>query len=129
MTDDTPSPTVRTPIPQPPVPPAAPPPPQPEALAPPVVEATPPASPLPPVTPPPPAEPAWTPPPAARQVDRGRTASIIFGFIILAVGLWFFADHTLGLELPTIRWSQLWPLILIAIGGWIVLGTLRRNGR
>ena len=55
--------------------------------------------------------------------------SVIFGFIILAVGLWFFADHTLGLELPTISWSQLWPLLLIAVGGWIVLGTLRRNDR
>lgn len=115
MADETPSPTVRTPIPEPPAP--APPPP---VVSPPPVTPTP--TPLPPA-------PARTPPPPSRSSDPGRMASIIFGVIILAVGLWFFADLTLGLELPTIRWSQFWPVILIVIGGWIVLGTVRRNGR
>ena len=119
MDDESPSPTVRTPIPEPPAPAPSPPP----VAAPPPVTST-----LPPVPPLPPA-PAWVPPPPSRSSDRGRTASIIFGVIILAVGLWFFADLTLGLELPTIRWSQFWPLILIAIGGWIVLGTIRRDSR
>jgi hypothetical protein len=77
-----------------------------------------------PATPLPPAEPAWRPPPA----DHGRNASLIFGVIILLVGLWFFASRTLGLDLPDIEWSQLWPLILIGIGAWIVYGAMRRNG-
>lgn len=79
-----------------------------------------PASPPPP---PPPAQPAWRPPPA----DHGRNASLIFGVIILIIGLWFFASRTLGLDLPDIEWSQLWPLILIGIGAWIVFGSMRRN--
>jgi uncharacterized integral membrane protein len=73
-------------------------------------------------TPPPPPQPAWRPPPA----DHGRTASVIFGVIILLIGLWFFASQTLDLDLPDLEWGQLWPLILIAIGAWIVFGAMRR---
>jgi len=51
---------------------------------------------------------------------------MIFGLILLAVGLWFFAEHTLGLDLPTVRWSQLWPLILIFVGVWVLFGARRR---
>ena len=106
-------------------------PPEPAATAPPGPEAAPgpsPASPLPPPVqpasaPPPPPEPTWRPPPA----DHGRTASLVFGVIILLVGLWFFATRTLGLDLPDIEWSQLWPLLLIGLGAWIVFGSMRRN--
>jgi hypothetical protein len=47
----------------------------------------------------------------------------------MAIGIWFFAEQTLGLELPTLQWSQLWPLVLIAIGGWILLTQVRRGSR
>ncbi len=85
---------------------------------------TPPASPSPP-PPAPPAPPAtWRP----TGSDSGRTGSIVVGGILLAVGLWFFADQTLGLEMPRLDWGDLWPLIIIAIGGWIVLTSLNRRG-
>lgn len=74
-------------------------------------------------TPLPSPQPAWRPPPA----DHGRTASLVFGVIVLLVGLWFFASQTLGLDLPDIEWSQLWPLLLIGLGAWIVIGAMRRN--
>ncbi len=77
-----------------------------------------------PTPPPPPPEPAWRPPPA----DHGRSISLIFGVIILLVGLWFFASRTLGLDMPDLEWGQLWPLILIGLGGWIVYRAMRRNG-
>ena len=101
-------------------------PPEPAAPAPP--EQPPPASNPPPsvqpATPPPlPPQPTWRPPPA----DHGRTASVVFGVIVLLVGLWFFASQTLGLDLPDIEWSQLWPLLLIGLGAWIVIGAMRRN--
>jgi hypothetical protein len=54
---------------------------------------------------------------------------VVFGIILLGVGLWFFLDQTLGFELPRIRWSQLWPLIIIGLGAWIVLSTMRRGSR
>jgi uncharacterized integral membrane protein len=73
--------------------------------------------------------PAWTTAaPAARPgQDAGRLGSIVFGLILLALGLWFFASETLELEMPDISWGQAWPVILILIGAWIVLGTMRRR--
>lgn len=75
------------------------------------------------MTEPPPASPAWR----RTRTDDGRGPSIIVGLVVLAVGLWFFAELTLGLDLPTLRWSQLWPLILIVVGVWVLLGARRRT--
>jgi hypothetical protein len=80
------------------------------------------APPGPPGAPPP----AWRPP-ATR--DPGHTASLVFGAILLVLGIWFFLDQTLGIDLPTIRWSQLWPVFLIGLGLWIVLMAMRRGQR
>ena len=97
-----------------------------------------PAEPPPAWTPPPTPAPAatdWSPtasPPATRrrkEPDTGRAASVVFGLVMLAIGLWFFAEQTLGLDLPPIRWSQFWPVILIGLGVWIVLGSMRRGSR
>ena len=63
------------------------------------------------------------------ETDHGRTASILFGLVILGLGLWFFAEHTLGYDLPRIQWNQVWPITLIVIGLWVVLGSMRRGSR
>ena len=110
---------------QTPPPPAEPPPPTPP---PPASPTPPPASPTPSPArrrrhrPPPTPPPAWQPPPA----DHGGDASLILGIIILAIGAWFFATQTLGLDLPDLDWGQLWPVILIVLGGWIVYSSVRR---
>jgi Domain of unknown function (DUF5668) len=65
--------------------------------------------------------------PQPRDPEPGRIASIVFGLIVIAIGVWFFADRTLGLNLPDVDWGSLWPLILIGIGAWILLGAGRRN--
>ncbi len=86
----------------------------------------PPPSPAPPaaaVPPPLPPAPTWR----MRRDDPGRTGTIVFGVILAAIGLWFFADQTLGLEMPRLRWSELWPILLIGLGAWIVFGSLRRD--
>ena len=49
------------------------------------------------------------------------TAGRAWGLILVAVGLWFFADVTLGIEMPSIAWRDLWPVALIVIGLAIVL--------
>lgn len=106
--------------------PTPPPPPAPNATPPP--NAAPPSWGAPSNATPPPAPPAWREPPwRPPPADHGRNISLIFGVIILLVGLWFFASRTLGLDLPDISWSQLWPLILIGVGAWIVYGAMRRN--
>lgn len=73
-------------------------------------------------TPVPPPRPAWR----TRDND-GRWGTVVFGVILVAVGLWFFADQTLGLDMPRLRWSELWPVLIIVLGGWIVLGSIRRD--
>ena len=93
--------------------------------------APPPPSDVPPAGSPPPVPPVPPIPTRTRREDRdaGRTASVLFGLVILGFGLWFFVEHTLGYELPRIRWSQLWPVALIVIGLWVVLGSMRRGSR
>jgi hypothetical protein len=55
------------------------------------------------------------------------TAARVWGLIILAVGAWFFADVTLGYDMPRIPWGDVWPIGLIAIGLVVILrGTRRR---
>ena len=76
---------------------------------------------------PPPPPPAWRPP--VQPPERRRYGSVVFGIIILAIGLWFFATRTLGLDLPRIDWAQLWPIILIGVGLWVVVGAVRRDRR
>ncbi len=110
MTDENPSPTTRIPVPEPPE--------SDGATLPPVAPG--------PASPPPPPDTRRT---LRDEPDRGRTASILFGLVILGIGLWFFAEHTLGIDLPRIRWSQVWPLILIGVGLWVVLGSMRRGSR
>ena len=73
-----------------------------------------------PTMPPPPAippEPSAGPP----RSDGPRYGSMILGLVILAVGLWYFADRTLGLELPRVEADQLWPIAVIALGAWLII--------
>jgi hypothetical protein len=88
-----------------------------------------PTSPAPPTVataPPPPSAVASPPTVRARRDDPGRIGSIVFGIILVAVGLWFFADQTLGFDMPQLRWSELWPVLIIGIGAWILLASMRR---
>jgi hypothetical protein len=81
------------------------------------------AAPPQPSAPPTPPPPSWQPPPA----DHGRGISLIFGVIILIIGIWYFATRTLGLDLPDFDWGNLWPLILIGIGVLVVYRSIQRN--
>ena len=70
-------------------------------------------------------EPPWIP---ARPKDRRPgLAALLVGVGLIVVGLWFFLDRTLGLDLPTIEWRGLWPVVLIVIGGAILLRSLDRS--
>jgi len=125
MTDDNATPTTRAPIPEPPA--------APTEGWPGTTTAADAAGPVgdagAPVAPPPVAPPPVAPPPRRVERDRGRTASVLFGLVILGIGLWFFVEQTLGYQLPRIRWSQLWPVFLIVLGLWVVLGSMRRGSR
>ena len=69
---------------------------------------------------PPPAIPP-EPLPGPPVTNGPRYGSIIVGLVIIAVGLWYFADRTLGLELPNLEADQLWPIAVIAVGAWLII--------
>jgi hypothetical protein len=85
----------------------------------------PPAAPQ-PSTPIPPPAPSWD---APRRTNEGRWVGMFFGLVLLAVGLWYFAERTLGLDMPDLDAGQLWPLILIGLGAVILYSGLRRDRR
>jgi len=54
-------------------------------------------------------------------------AGRLWGLVLLAFGLWFFADVTLRMDLPAIAWDTVWPVALILLGGLVVVrGVARR---
>lgn len=68
--------------------------------------------------------------PWARNTGGARAANAagrVWGVLVLLVGLWFFADVTLGLDMPSIPWRDLWPVGLIVIGLAIVLRSMGRR--
>jgi hypothetical protein len=74
----------------------------------------------PPIETPPPAIPP-EPTPGRPAADGPRYGSIIIGLIILGVGLWYFAERTLGLDLPRLDADQLWPIVVIGFGVWLIV--------
>ena len=62
-----------------------------------------------------------------RVVGAANWASRGWGLIVLAIGLWFLADVTLGLDMPSLAWRELWPIGLIVVGLAIVLRGLARR--
>ncbi len=77
-------------------------------------------------------EPAWFPPRDGGAGDHRRDrrptmATILVGLAFIAVGAWFFLDRTLGVAMPRIQWSTIWPVLLIVIGGLILLRSLQRR--
>jgi uncharacterized integral membrane protein len=60
-----------------------------------------------------------------RRLDLG---AMIFGAILLVVGVWYLLRNTLGFEMPEIDWDMVWPLVVIAIGASVVVRAMRRSG-
>ena len=55
------------------------------------------------------------------------TASRVWGLLLIAIGTWFFAEVTLGFDMPAIPWRDVWPLGLILIGLVVVFRGLTRR--
>ena len=60
-------------------------------------------------------------------VRTADTAGRVWGLVLIGVGLWFFADVTLGLDMPAIPWRDAWPVGLIVLGLFIVLRGMGRR--
>jgi len=51
----------------------------------------------------------------------------VVGLAILAVGVYYFIDRTLGVTMPRIQWGSLWPVLLIVLGGVVLLRSIDRR--
>jgi hypothetical protein len=60
-----------------------------------------------------------------RNFDFG---ALIFGLIVLGVGVYYFLANTLGLQIPDLDWDKIWPLLVVALGCAILFSNLRRKG-
>jgi hypothetical protein len=47
--------------------------------------------------------------------------------VLLAIGVWFLLDQTLGFEMPRVRWGDLWPIFLIGLGGIMLYRSVTRG--
>jgi uncharacterized membrane protein len=73
-------------------------------------------------------EPPWIPPrDQDRRERRAGIGMLVFGLIILAVGVYYLLDRTLGIAMPRIQWGSLWPVLLIVLGGLILLRAIERR--
>lgn len=55
------------------------------------------------------------------------TAARAWGLLILAIGVWFLGDVTLGYDMPDIPWGDVWPIGLIVIGLLVVVRGMSRR--
>jgi NADH:ubiquinone oxidoreductase subunit 4 (subunit M) len=63
-----------------------------------------------------------------RGVHRRRDAGgLIFGGILLVVGIYYLLQRTLGLDIPDLNWDQIWPVFVILLGGAILYGAWSRR--
>jgi hypothetical protein len=77
----------------------------------------------PPPQPPPTPNVTWRPP---RERDS-NLASIVIGLILVAIGAWYFLEQTLGIRLPRISWRDIWPVLLILLGVFVIIRTMSRR--
>ncbi len=62
-----------------------------------------------------------------QSTGRRDTGAIVFGLILLVIGVYYLLDQTFGLALPALDWDKLWPLILVVIGAAVVYNAWRKR--
>lgn len=49
-------------------------------------------------------------------IQRRDLGALLFGLLLLAVGVYFVLKNTLGITMPDIQADQVWPLLIVALG-------------
>lgn len=70
----------------------------------------------------PPAPAAWTPPAQEHRHRRRGNAGLIFGIILVALGIWFLIDE----YVPAFRSDLFWPIGLVLLGVILLVVSMRR---
>ena len=63
------------------------------------------------------------------RVHRRRdVGGLVFGGILLAVGIYYLLQRTLGLDIPDLDWDQIWPIAVIVLGISVVAKAVQSRG-
>ena len=58
---------------------------------------------------------------------RRDVGGLVFGGLLLLVGIYYLLQRTLGLAIPDLNWDQLWPVAVILLGGAILYSNWTRR--
>lgn len=62
------------------------------------------------------------------KINRGSDG-LLAGVVVLALGVLFLLNNTLGLDINFTRWFRWWPVVLILVGIYLVLSVLSQDGK
>ena len=62
------------------------------------------------------------PPPGAPNRVNAENAGIVFGAVLVLLGVWFLVDEYIDID-----WSLLWPVVVIVLGIGLIAGAMRRG--
>lgn len=67
--------------------------------------------------------PAWPAPPAGWSAPQvAGNAGLVAGGVLILLGAWFLIDDYVHID-----WDLLWPVAVIALGGFLIAGAVRRG--
>lgn len=65
-----------------------------------------------------------------RSRERDGLGAVVFGLIIIGIGIYYLLTNTFGFELPELDWNLLWPVLIIGLGIVVLYRATRdRMGR
>ena len=62
-----------------------------------------------------------------RHLGRRDIGGILFGGILLFIGVYYLLRNTLGFDLGELDGEAIWPLFVLALGVVILVGALQRD--
>ncbi|HJW22161.1 MAG TPA: hypothetical protein VJ506_07025 [Candidatus Limnocylindrales bacterium] len=63
------------------------------------------------------------------DIGRADLGRLIFGLIVLFVGVWFLLRNTFGVNLPELDGDMIWPILVVGLGLAILFNTGRHGSQ
>ena len=57
----------------------------------------------------------------------GTWVTRLWGLVLIAVGVWFLGEFSLGWDMPAVDWNMAWPAALIVLGGLVIVSAVLRR--